>query len=359
MSRGFSVGQCTYSIASAVKNTFIHLPVEDIELPRSASDPPRWKPGEEGELEGHLAELAAKCFESDVVNKLDFDSDSMNKVELSVDGARLLSTQSVATSAGSTNASYSDGYQSVTEQSVGYAADDSANEMSTSDRDLDSRTRVRDRGPLMASWEDGVTTVMIRQVPRQCTQWKLLTEVNSRGFEGFFDYIYVPFDFKKGVNVGYGFMNFVEPKYAEAFRDAFDGRFLDHQMVHKNKPLRVHPATMQGYDANLQHFLQTKTGQHQDPQFSPLFRPRTQTSGATRLAQGKASQSAPLAGWVTIDCMGAQSPQRQAAQATPSSRGGFCHACGIPHSTLDNFCANCGTRLEHRTFATQPKVFST
>eukprot|EP00429_Kryptoperidinium_foliaceum_P122913 CAMPEP_0176323192 /NCGR_PEP_ID=MMETSP0121_2-20121125/72260_1 /TAXON_ID=160619 /ORGANISM="Kryptoperidinium foliaceum, Strain CCMP 1326" /LENGTH=421 /DNA_ID=CAMNT_0017665703 /DNA_START=83 /DNA_END=1350 /DNA_ORIENTATION=+ len=39
----------------------------------------------------------------------------------------------------------------------------------------------------------------------------------------------------------------------------------------KGKPLRVHPAAVQGYEANFQHFSNTKTGKKQDPCFSPMF----------------------------------------------------------------------------------------
>ncbi|CAK9051660.1 unnamed protein product [Durusdinium trenchii] len=121
------------------------------------------------------------------------------------------------------------------------------------------------------SWEDGVVTVMVRQLPRQYTQRMLLQEVVRRGFEGLFDFLYLPYDFKKGINVGYGFVNFTEPEYALQFRDSLDGQYLDKYMRMKGKAVRVHPAQVQGYEANYRHFAHTKTGQKQDPAFSPLF----------------------------------------------------------------------------------------
>mmetsp|Transcript_56206 Transcript_56206/g.100147 ORF Transcript_56206/g.100147 Transcript_56206/m.100147 type:complete len:515 (-) Transcript_56206:159-1703(-) len=125
------------------------------------------------------------------------------------------------------------------------------------------------------SWDDGVVTVMIRQIPRQYSQLMLLKEVNRHGFEGQYDFFYLPFDLKKGINVGYGFVSFVHPHYALAFREAFEGVHLEmsKQSSGKCKPLHVHPASVQGYDANYKHFMSTKTGQKQDPQFSPLFFP--------------------------------------------------------------------------------------
>ncbi|OLQ14922.1 Protein MEI2-like 1 [Symbiodinium microadriaticum] len=123
------------------------------------------------------------------------------------------------------------------------------------------------------NWEDGVVTVMVRQLPRQYTQRMLLSEVVRRGFEGLFDFLYLPYDFKKGINVGYGFINFTEPEYALQFRDSLDGQYLDKYMRIKGKAIRVHPAAVQGYEANYRHFAHTKTGQKQDPAFSPLFFP--------------------------------------------------------------------------------------
>merc|ERR1711972_686521 len=83
-------------------------------------------------------------------------------------------------------------------------------------------------------WDD-VTTVMIRQLPLQCTQVMLITNITSRGFGNVFDFLYLPFDLKKGENIGYGFINFLEPKYALACRDAFDGTYLPH--LHRREPL--------------------------------------------------------------------------------------------------------------------------
>jgi hypothetical protein len=122
-------------------------------------------------------------------------------------------------------------------------------------------------------WGPEVVTVMVRQISRQYSQWMLLQEVAQHGFNGLFDFLYLPYDLKKGINVGYGFINFTEPRHAVKFRDTYDGVFLDRHMRLKGKPLRVHPASVQGYQANFQHFAHTKTGQKQDPAFSPLFMP--------------------------------------------------------------------------------------
>lgn len=119
-------------------------------------------------------------------------------------------------------------------------------------------------------WDD-VVTVMVRQVPRRYSQIQILEKLSQRGFKGVINFLYLPFDMKKGINVGYCFVGFTEHCHALRFRKAFDGAFLDKAAQAKDKPLRVHPASVQGYAASVQHFSRTKTGNKQDRRFSPLF----------------------------------------------------------------------------------------
>ena len=77
------------------------------------------------------------------------------------------------------------------------------------------------------SWGAGVVTVIIRQNPREHAQWMLMEQVRKHGFSGLIDFLYLPLDFNKGSNVGYGFINFTEPEHALIFRDALDGSCPD------------------------------------------------------------------------------------------------------------------------------------
>ena len=125
--------------------------------------------------------------------------------------------------------------------------------------------RASGKGSDPCNWEDRPTTVMVRQLPRHFTQQKFHEEVISRGFEGLFDFLYLPWDIRNRVNMGgYGFVNFEKPEHALQFRNSFDGLVLE------GKTVRVHPAQVQGFEANYRHFAATKTGQ--DPEFRPLFR---------------------------------------------------------------------------------------
>eukprot|EP00747_Dinoflagellata_sp_TGD_P018937 gnl/TRDRNA2_/TRDRNA2_126830_c0_seq2.p1 gnl/TRDRNA2_/TRDRNA2_126830_c0~~gnl/TRDRNA2_/TRDRNA2_126830_c0_seq2.p1 ORF type:complete len:335 (+),score=46.56 gnl/TRDRNA2_/TRDRNA2_126830_c0_seq2:122-1126(+) len=121
------------------------------------------------------------------------------------------------------------------------------------------------------SWADGkVQTVMVRNLPRQYTQWMLLEDLNARGFDGVVDFIYVPFDLRKRANVGYSFINFAGPSFASSFKHEFEGMTLG---TAQGKPLHIHPASVQGYDALREHFNQSTTGAKNDPQYAPWFKP--------------------------------------------------------------------------------------
>jgi hypothetical protein len=139
-------------------------------------------------------------------------------------------------------------------------------------------------------WDDSVLTVMIRQIPRHYTQHMFLMEVNSTGFEGLFDFLYLPFDSRKLINIGYGFVSFTQPQHARSFRDTFDGIMLGGETANAIKPLRVHPASVQGFDANYERFAATKMCQKQDLLFSPIFFP----GGRQQLpTQGNTSTATP------------------------------------------------------------------
>jgi len=119
-------------------------------------------------------------------------------------------------------------------------------------------------------WGPKTTTVMIRQIPRWLTQQMLVAEVENQGFHDCFNFLYLPWERKRNHNMGYAFINFVQAKGAIAFKEVFDGLYLNSEMEMRSKPLRVHPAAVQGYQANHQHFMRTKIGRSQNVN-SPIF----------------------------------------------------------------------------------------
>lgn len=64
---------------------------------------------------------------------------------------------------------------------------------------------------------------MMRNIPNNYTRSMLLDLVHGEGFEGSYDLVYLPIDFKNRVGLGYAFINLVSHEVAERFRVHFTG----------------------------------------------------------------------------------------------------------------------------------------
>lgn len=67
------------------------------------------------------------------------------------------------------------------------------------------------------------TTVMLRNMPNNYTRDMLLDLVNSMGFDGCYDFAYLPVDFKSQAGLGYGFVNFITTAEAQRCFECFEG----------------------------------------------------------------------------------------------------------------------------------------
>jgi len=67
------------------------------------------------------------------------------------------------------------------------------------------------------------TTVMMCNVPLSYTCDSLIGLLESKGFSGWFDFVYVPMNFTEMLGVGYAFLNMTTPERAEEFMLAFEG----------------------------------------------------------------------------------------------------------------------------------------
>jgi hypothetical protein len=67
------------------------------------------------------------------------------------------------------------------------------------------------------------TTVMLRNVPNCYSRGQLLGLLNSKGFQGIYDFVYLPMDFRNGVNLGYAFVNLVGRQEAMDFTNRLQG----------------------------------------------------------------------------------------------------------------------------------------
>lgn len=67
------------------------------------------------------------------------------------------------------------------------------------------------------------TTVMLRDLPEDYSRSTLLKLLDSQGFFGRFDFIYLPVDFKHRRNLGYALINLISPCEALRLTEHFEG----------------------------------------------------------------------------------------------------------------------------------------
>jgi len=145
---------------------------------------------------------------------------------------------------------------------------------SASKKTLERQAKDPTPNPVAPSdWEDGTTTVMMRNIPSRYTVEELVSEMITMNFKDRFDYLYLPMDFKTKRNKGYAFINFVSAQDAVQFHADFHGVQLPKYGTQKT--LQIARAETQGLEANL------NAAQRDKPRITnPWFRPMVFNAGA-------------------------------------------------------------------------------
>lgn len=154
--------------------------------------------------------------------------------------------------------------------SGGSGSDDTAGlpRLSVSPKQLEKREEEeRANSTPPPEWETTLT-VMLRNLPNKYTQQMLLDEISTPEFKDKFDFFYLPIDRETGANKGYAFVNFIEPCYAWAFRQAYEGQKLTR--FNSGKQVSVTPAALQGFEANHAHYSTARVSRA-DPSARPIF----------------------------------------------------------------------------------------
>lgn len=103
------------------------------------------------------------------------------------------------------------------------------------------------------------TTVMLRNIPNKYSQDQLLEEIKSQGFDSKFDFFYLPIDIKNNANVGYAFINFIEPQSFDEFCVKFkEWKF---NKSGSKKVAAVNAATVQGLKMNIENLMKKRVSQ--------------------------------------------------------------------------------------------------
>eukprot|EP00928_Gymnodinium_smaydae_P046087 TRINITY_DN3067_c0_g2_i1.p1 TRINITY_DN3067_c0_g2~~TRINITY_DN3067_c0_g2_i1.p1 ORF type:complete len:150 (+),score=19.54 TRINITY_DN3067_c0_g2_i1:74-523(+) len=103
-------------------------------------------------------------------------------------------------------------------------------------------------------WLLGLSTVMVRGICTSLRQDTIKDMIDEDGYAGQYDFLYVPLRKEGGRNSSQLFINFVSPDIATAFYDRYHGQHA--KFARSGGRLSVLPASRQGYDANVDFFMQ-------------------------------------------------------------------------------------------------------
>jgi RNA recognition motif-containing protein len=74
---------------------------------------------------------------------------------------------------------------------------------------------------------DSRTTLIVKNLPAECTHDQLSRILDEVGLSGLYNFIYVPYDFKKSAVLRYGFVNFEQNEQAVKAMAILDGLAVD------------------------------------------------------------------------------------------------------------------------------------
>jgi hypothetical protein len=101
--------------------------------------------------------------------------------------------------------------------------------------------------------EEDYTTVMFRNLPNDYSQKMLLALLDSEGFEGLYDFVYLPFDFKRYAGLGYAFVNMISADAAKKVKTKLQG-FRKWNLPSKKILEVCYSKPLQGLAANIERY---------------------------------------------------------------------------------------------------------
>lgn len=114
------------------------------------------------------------------------------------------------------------------------------------------------------------TTLMFRNLPNLYTRDMLCEMLDSEGFRGRYNFLYLPIDFKSSVGFGYAFVNFVSHEDAETAKQFFQG-FMRWK-VQSRKALEMDWSGPQGLQVHVERYRNSPVMHDQVPQeFKPIL----------------------------------------------------------------------------------------
>ena len=112
------------------------------------------------------------------------------------------------------------------------------------------------------------TTVMIRNIPNKYSQ-QMLLEVIDKHCKEAYDFLYLPIDFKNKCNLGYAFINFLNPRVIPSFYEQVNGQKWER--FNSEKRCELTYARIQGQAALAEHFQSSSVMHKEDLSVRPLI----------------------------------------------------------------------------------------
>jgi hypothetical protein len=121
--------------------------------------------------------------------------------------------------------------------------------------------------------DDGFTTVIVKKMPKAFTREMLMSLLDTHGFKGKYDFLYVPVEFERKVSTGCAFINFIDNDSAELFKQRFHGfRKWGVQCGHKKQAEITWSETCQGREAHIERYRNSSVMHESVPdQFKPVL----------------------------------------------------------------------------------------
>lgn len=135
--------------------------------------------------------------------------------------------------------------------------------------DFQTCAEIIDDGSANRDSQQGITTLMIRNIPNRYGQEDLLEDLKGSGFGGVVDFLYLPRDKSSKAGIGYAFVNFTSCVWAQRCAEVFSSfKFLRYG---RGRDAVVSTAHLQGLDANREHYEKSAIASSRIAKHRPLF----------------------------------------------------------------------------------------
>jgi len=118
--------------------------------------------------------------------------------------------------------------------------------------------------------DEEFTTLMIRNLPHNLTQMDVIAELDESGFEGTYDFFYMPSNFGSGRGKGYAFVNFTQQEVARRFVNEWH-RGVRFGVGRVRGGLSISAASVQGREANVTKWDVPRMRRVKNPNYRPLI----------------------------------------------------------------------------------------